>query len=89
MRWRPVLVSAMSALVLQTGVAAAAPPDDGTTAQRVLDLTNTERRKGGLGSLRLSPQLSTAAQRYTEVLASGSCFAHTCGPVPDLSSASN
>jgi uncharacterized protein YkwD len=51
---------------------------------RVLDLTNSERNKAGLPPLALSPQLTAAAQDYTQVLATSGCFAHTCGPVPDL-----
>jgi uncharacterized protein YkwD len=47
-------------------------------------LTNTERAKAGLGPLTLNSQLTQAAQRYSEVLASDACFAHTCGPVPDM-----
>jgi uncharacterized protein YkwD len=61
-------------------------PDDApdSATARVLELTNAERAKDGLAPLTLNPQLSQAAQRYSEVLASGACFAHTCGPVADL-----
>jgi uncharacterized protein YkwD len=51
---------------------------------RVLDLTNSERDKAGLAPLNLSDQLQAAAQSYTVVLASGDCFAHTCGPMPNF-----
>ena len=53
-------------------------------AARVLELTNIERQNAGLSPLASSPQLGQAAQAYSQVLASGGCFAHTCGPVPDM-----
>jgi uncharacterized protein YkwD len=62
----------------------AAPMDQAAAAQRVLELTNLERGNAGLGPLALSPQLNDAAQGYAQVLASGDCFSHTCGPVPDF-----
>jgi uncharacterized protein YkwD len=63
-------------------VSAAAPNAD--FAARVLDLTNAERAKAGLAPLAPSLELTGAAQGYAEVLATSSCFAHTCGPVPEL-----
>src|SRR5215467_9966248 len=63
---------------------AAAQIDNSGFAARVLDLTNAERIKAGLSPLTSNPQLQSAAQSYSEVLASSSCFAHTCGPVPDF-----
>jgi uncharacterized protein YkwD len=51
---------------------------------RVVELTNAERQRAGLGPLSINPQLSLAAQRYAEAMAAGSCFAHTCGPEPEL-----
>ena len=68
---------------LHAAVAAAAPPED-PAVQRVLDLTNVERQKAGLGQLRLSRMLTDAAQAYAVVLANGPCFEHTCGPVPNF-----
>ncbi len=53
-------------------------------AARVVELTNAERARAGLVPLTVSPSLVGAAQGYAEVLASGDCFAHTCGPVPEL-----
>jgi uncharacterized protein YkwD len=50
----------------------------------VVELTNQERAKAGLGPLAISQQLTSAAQGYAEVLATSGCFAHTCGPVPDM-----
>src|SRR5438552_17418294 len=85
MRW-PFVTSLVTALVLlQTGAVAAAPAGatDGFSA-RVLDLTNAERQKAGLGPLLLNDQLTSAAQVYSQVLASSGCFQHTCGPVPDF-----
>jgi uncharacterized protein YkwD len=61
--------------------AAADPP---SIVGRVLNLTNVERRNAGLAALTVSPQLQAAAQAYSQVLASGQCFAHTCGPTPNL-----
>jgi uncharacterized protein YkwD len=50
----------------------------------VLGLTNAERSRAGLSPLTSDAQLQQAAQSYSEALTSGVCFAHTCGPVPDL-----
>jgi uncharacterized protein YkwD len=85
MRLACVTVASIFALVVQVGTASAAGVDQAAYAQRVLELTNAERERAGLGPLLLSTQLNEAAQRYTEVLASGDCFAHTCGPVPEFS----
>jgi len=67
-----------------TAAAAPADRDSATFAARVLDLTNAERQNAGLPPLAPSPQLTQAAQTYSQVLASSDCFAHTCGPVPDF-----
>jgi len=64
-------------------VAAAGQADAGATA-RVLELTNAERQAAGLTPLTLSPRLSSAAQNYSQVLAAGACFDHTCGAVPNF-----
>jgi uncharacterized protein YkwD len=53
-------------------------------AARVVELTNAERQQAGLGPLGINPQLSLAAQRYAEAMASSGCFSHTCGPEPEL-----
>jgi uncharacterized protein YkwD len=75
-------------VVLTTGEVVAqtspAPLDRAGAVARVLDLTNSERDKAGLAPLNLSDQLQAAAQSYTVVLASGDCFAHTCGPMPNF-----
>jgi uncharacterized protein YkwD len=62
----------------------AAEQDHAADLARELELTNAARQAAGLEPLVLSPQLSDAAQRYTQVLASGSCFEHTCGAVPNF-----
>jgi uncharacterized protein YkwD len=77
------------ALLLPLHVALAAPEQAPSSAPnsvvvRVLDLTNAERTKVGAAPLTLSAELTVAAQSYSEVLASGSCFEHTCGPIPDF-----
>jgi uncharacterized protein YkwD len=74
----------MALLGVSTSAAAAEPFDHGTFADRVIELTNAERVNAGLSPLTMNPQLQDAAQTYSEVLASGGCFDHTCGPVPDV-----
>src|SRR5436305_10761006 len=64
--------------------ASAAESDSSATLARVLELTNAERARVGLPPLSLSKELNAAAQDYTVVLATSGCFAHTCGPVPDM-----
>ncbi len=51
---------------------------------QVVALTNAERQKAGLQPLRPNDQLGAAAQGYAVVLATGECWAHTCGPEPDF-----
>jgi uncharacterized protein YkwD len=84
MRRSVVTVLLVSLLALHTSVVAAAAPQDANSAfiARVLELTNVERQKAGLGPLAMNSQLSDAAQIYSQVLAGGDCFEHTCGPVP-------
>jgi uncharacterized protein YkwD len=83
---RSFLVTPLLATVLtfQAAVAAAAPQGDAGFVARVVELTNAERQEAGLAPLALNPQLGSAAQGYTQVLATTGCFEHTCGPVPDL-----
>jgi uncharacterized protein YkwD len=86
---RALIVTLLAlALVGSHAAAAFAEPaaGNGQFAQRVLELTNAERQKNGLAPLVMNDSLTLAAQSYTEVLASGDCFAHTCGPEPDFSS---
>jgi uncharacterized protein YkwD len=65
-------------------LAGGAPDNAAVATARVLELTNAERQRAGLAPLVLSPQLSQAAQRYSEVLSTDGCFGHTCGPVPEM-----
>ncbi|HEX2035276.1 MAG TPA: CAP domain-containing protein [Chloroflexota bacterium] len=51
---------------------------------RVVELTNIHREHAGLAPLAINPSLGQVAQGYAEVLAAGDCFAHTCGPEPEL-----
>jgi uncharacterized protein YkwD len=85
MGWSIVTVFVTTLFLLQVGLVSAAPSEaaDGMVA-RVLDLTNAQRRQAGLGPLSLSSQLSDAAQKYSQVLATSGCFEHTCGPVPNF-----
>jgi uncharacterized protein YkwD len=91
MRWvgagSSVLAAALALLAVNQALAespTSIADDPQAQVMRVLDLTNAERDKAGLPPLALSPELTTAAQGYSQVLATGGCFAHTCGPVPDL-----
>ena len=83
MRWISLLLLG-GLLVVQTGTVAAAPPQNDSLIARVMELTNLERQKAGLGPLALSSELSGAAQEYSQVLASTGCFEHTCGAVPNF-----
>jgi uncharacterized protein YkwD len=65
-------------------LAGAGPDNAAAQTARVLELTNVERARAGVPPLVLSIQLSEAAQQYSDVLATDACFAHTCGPVPDM-----
>jgi uncharacterized protein YkwD len=90
MRWALpgacVLAGAIALVPLGEALAdpAAAPSDQATIVARVLDLTNAQRGNAGLPPLALSRELQAAAQTYSHVLASGACFAHTCGPMPNF-----
>ncbi|HLZ29887.1 MAG TPA: CAP domain-containing protein [Chloroflexota bacterium] len=70
--------------LLPLPAAATAGPDHSADLARELELTNAARQAAGLTPLVLSAQLSDAAQNYSQVLAAGSCFEHTCGAVPDF-----
>lgn len=65
-------------------VVGAAGPENDAAVARVLELTNIERQRVGVPALALSTELTDAAQTYSVVLATSGCFAHTCGPVPDM-----
>jgi uncharacterized protein YkwD len=82
------LVAATAILAMPVGEVTAepapAPLDQASLVARVLELTNVERGKLGLAPLQVSVELQSAAQAYSQVLASGDCFEHTCGPLPKL-----
>lgn len=86
MRWALVLlVSGALVVQLQTASVWATPAHkDSGFAARVLDLTNGERQQAGLETLVLSSELTDAAQKYSQVLATSGCFEHTCGLVPNF-----
>jgi uncharacterized protein YkwD len=50
--------------------------DTAAWAQQVLTLVNQERANAGLNALRMSPELSLAAQRYSKYMADANFFAH-------------
>jgi len=71
-------------LLVNAPLRVTAAPDMKASLQRVLELTNIERQKVGAPPLAVSTELNVAAQQYSQVLASTDCFAHTCGPVPEM-----
>src|SRR5437764_1503456 len=77
-------VLAAAALLVPTVPVSAAEFNVNANVQRVLELTNNERAKAGVGPLALSGELTTAAQNYSQVMGSSACFAHTCGAVPEF-----
>jgi hypothetical protein len=83
----PVAVAALLGgmlLALHPEPVAAAGQAHGDDVDRVLQLTNAERVSAGRAPLAVSQQLSDAAQSYSQVLASGTCFDHSCGAVPNF-----
>jgi uncharacterized protein YkwD len=71
-------------LLVNAPMAATAAPDMNATLLRVLELTNQERQKVGAAPLAISTELNSAAQTYSQVLATTQCFAHDCGDVPEM-----
>ena len=59
-------------------------PAPETFTARVVELTNAERAAAGVAPVAGNAQLTTAAQRYAEVMAATACFGHACGPRPRL-----
>jgi uncharacterized protein YkwD len=87
----PIALAALLGGLLLAGVQAfrpvpvvAAGQDHSVDLARVIQLTNAARLTAGLTPLAVSPQLNDAAQSYTQVLASGTCFDHGCGGVPNF-----
>lgn len=67
------LLTAPLLFIAPSSTAAANPPGE------VVDLVNAYRRQAGLAPLHVNPSLTSAAQSYANVLASGGCFGHSCG----------
>jgi len=89
-RWLLTALTTLTSLLLG-GLAplpalaqSAAPAGADPAIARVVDLTNGERQRANLLPLAVNANLNLAAQRYAEAMASGSCIAHTCPPVPEL-----
>ena len=76
------LVGLAACLLAPLGASAVEAAED--PVARVIELTNVERQKAGLAPLAAQANLTQAATGYAGVLASGTCFAHTCGPVPEF-----
>jgi uncharacterized protein YkwD len=79
-----VVLAGIGPATLGPGPADAQGSATDPVAARVVELTNAERQQAGLGPLGINPQLSLAAQRYAEAMASSGCFSHTCAPEPEL-----
>jgi uncharacterized protein YkwD len=77
-----LLVAGLSPLPVGAQSAPAPGPDPDVA--RVVALTNGERQKASLAPLTVNTNLNVAAQRYADAMATGSCVAHTCPPVPEL-----
>jgi len=75
---------AAGALLVPALPVSAAEFDINASASRVLELTNMERAKAGVPPLKLSGELTAAAQDYSNVLVQTGCFAHTCGAVENF-----
>lgn len=77
------LISDVSTEVSSVGVPQAASPEPVAASpansyiQQVLDLTNVERNKAGLQSLRLNDKLNQCAQAHSQDMAIADYFSHT------------
>lgn len=60
------------------------PPPSNSIAQRVLDLTNLERSRAGVGPLRLNAQLNAAAQAHTDLMVRYNRLDHQLPGEPSL-----
>lgn len=86
-RIRRGVLAGAAALLLGAGALAAAPHPNasaGAETARVIELTNAERARVGLGPVTYNPSLTRAAEGYAGVLVSTGCWAHNCGPLPEL-----
>ena len=77
-------VALSTALLVLSAAPASAQSQVDITIERTVELTNVERQRNGLAPLTLSVELRQAAQAYSVILATSGCFAHDCGPVPDM-----
>ncbi len=75
-------IVAIMAVLMAPGVASAAPTAATDVTTQVIDLTNAERARAHLPALVPNAALTRVAASYAGMLAHGTCFAHTCGPVP-------
>lgn len=77
----PVVLAQPQRAIALSHLFAQAQPSPPTVQSRfdaeLLQLTNEERRKVGLSTLQLSPQLQQAAQGHAEDMARNSFFSHT------------
>lgn len=85
-RWLGSLAG-VGALVLGLGLAqggsvARVAADSAT--DRIVEQTNKERQQAGLPPLTVNASLTRSAQAYAEILAKGTCWDHTCGPIPNV-----
>lgn len=62
----------------------AAQQDPAQLVAQVVTLVNAERAKQGAGPLQANDNLMRSAQDYSVILGQGTCFEHTCAPVPEL-----
>jgi len=82
----PTLTPSVTVTPTQTATPAPTQPltaDQRALLDRVIQLTNAERKKKDLPSLKQNEYLMKAAQEYAGVLAPGPCFEHDCPPVPE------
>lgn len=85
-RIRRGVLAGAAALILGAGAFVAAPRPTvqaGAETTRVIELSNIERAKVGVGPLAYNPQLTQAAEWYSQILASTGCWSHYCPPVTD------
>ncbi|WP_229356629.1 CAP domain-containing protein [Streptomyces sp. UNOB3_S3] len=80
MRPRPTSLVLTTAAVLVVGLSRAAPAGADTTAslrQQITTLVNAHRHAAGCAPLRISPQLTAAAQKHSDDMAERHFFGHT------------
>jgi uncharacterized protein YkwD len=70
------LLVALTSVVLGATPRAARAQSVEAWREQVLSMVNQERAAAGLNALRIAPELTTAAQKYSEYMASADFFAH-------------